>query len=146
MLDSADRRIIEALTENSRLSLKELSSQVNLSSPAVAERLRRLEERGVIRAFTIELNPQALGYTLQSLVRIHSLPGKLHIVQAQLAAIPEVVECDKVTGEDCFVARLFVRSIKHLDDILETIADNATTNTMIVKAQPVPRRLPKLID
>jgi Lrp/AsnC family leucine-responsive transcriptional regulator len=146
MLDSADRRIIEALTENSRLSLKELSSQVNLSSPAVAERLRRLEERGVIRAFTIELNPQALGYTLQSLVRIHSLPGKLHIVQAQLAAIPEVVECDKVTGEDCFVARLFVRSIKHLDDILETIADNATTNTMIVKAQPVPRRLPKLLD
>lgn len=146
MLDSADRRIIEALTENARLSLKDLSNKVNLSSPAVAERVRRLEERGVIRAFTIELNPQALGYTLQSLVRIHSLPGKLHIVQAQLAAIDEVVECDKVTGEDCFIARLFVRSIEQLDDILERIAHNATTNTMIVKAQPVPRRQPKLLD
>lgn len=146
MLDSVDRRLLAALAENSRQSLKELAGVVGLSSPTIGERLRRLEERGVIRGFTIELDPRALGYTLQSLVRIHSLPGKLHILQAQLQAIPEIVECDKVTGEDCFVARLFVRTIEHLDEILETISDNATTNTMIVKAQPVQRRLPKLPD
>ncbi|GIL38480.1 Lrp/AsnC family transcriptional regulator [Roseiterribacter gracilis] len=144
MLDATDRSILAALADNARLSLKELAGVVKLSSPAVAERLRRLEERGVIRAFTIELDPQALGYPLQSLVRLHSLPGKLHILQAQLAAIPEIVECDKVTGEDCFIARLFVRTIEQLDEILEGISNSATTNTMIVKAQPVRRRLPPL--
>ncbi|WP_207476352.1 Lrp/AsnC family transcriptional regulator [Arenibaculum pallidiluteum] len=144
MLDAADRRIVEALFENARLSLKELSGRVNLSSPSVAERLRRLEERGVIRAFTVEVDPRALGYQLQAMVRIRPLPGRLHTVQEQLAGIPEIVECDKVTGDDCFIARMLVRTIEQLDEILDRIADKAETSTAIVKSQPIPRRLPRL--
>ncbi|TIL37486.1 MAG: winged helix-turn-helix transcriptional regulator, partial [Mesorhizobium sp.] len=78
MLDDLDRRLLEILIKDSRSSLKELAQQVGLSSPSVAERLRRLEDRGVIRAFTVEIDPQALGYTLQAIVRIRPLPGKLH--------------------------------------------------------------------
>ncbi|TIW43691.1 MAG: winged helix-turn-helix transcriptional regulator, partial [Mesorhizobium sp.] len=70
MLDDLDRRLLEILIKDSRTSLKELAQQVGLSSPSVAERLRRLEDRGVIRAFTVEIDPQALGYSLQAIVRI----------------------------------------------------------------------------
>jgi len=144
MLDPIDRRIVEILAGNARISLKDLSNQVNLSSPSVAERLRRLEERGVIRSFTVDIDPRALGYSFQVLVRIRPLPGRLHLVQEQLRNIPEVCECDKVTGEDCFIARLVLRSIDQLDEILERIAEMAETNTAVVKSQPIPRRLPPL--
>jgi len=112
---------------------------------AVSVKLKRLEERGVIRAFTIEVDPAALGYTLQAIVRIRPLPGKLHMVQDLIQQIAQFSECDKVTGDDCFVARLHIRSIDELDKILDRIADKAETSSSIVKAQPVKRRLPPLL-
>lgn len=142
MIDDIDQCILQILSSDSRASLKELGQQAGLSSPAVSERLRRLEERGVIRGFTVEVDPSALGYTLQALVRIRPLPGKLHIVQKLIEETPEFTECDKVTGEDCFVVRLFVRSIDQLDGIIDRIADKAETNTAIVKSQPIRRRPP----
>lgn len=144
MIDETDRNILIALADDARLSLKELSQRVNLSAPSVSERLKRLEERGVIRAFTLDVDPSALGYTLQAIVRIRPLPGQLHIVQNLLDQVAELVECDKVTGDDCFIARLYIRSMEHLDRILDRIAEKAETNTAIVKAQPVRRRLPPL--
>ncbi len=144
MLDDLDRRIVEILDRDARVSLKDLAHQVNLSSPSVSERLRRLEERGVIRAFTVDIDPATLGYSLQAIVRIRPLPGKLHIVQKLIEEIPEFVECDKVTGDDCFVARLYLRSIGQLDGILDRIAEKAETSTSIVKSQPIRRRLPPL--
>lgn len=144
MIDDIDRRIIEALAADARLSLKELAQRVDLSSPSVSERLKRLEERGVIEGFTLQLDTRAIGYALQAIVRVKPLPGKLHIVQKLIEDIPEITECDKVTGDDCFIARLQLRSIEQLDNILDKIADKAETSTAIVKAQPVKRRLPPL--
>lgn len=145
MLDDLDRRIVETLVEDARISLKDLAQRVGLSSPSVSERLRRLEERGVIRGFTIDVDPAALGYTLQAIVRIRPLPGKLHVVQDLIQQIAQFSECDKVTGDDCFVGRLHIRSIGELDTILDRIADKAETSSSIVKAQPVKRRLPPLL-
>lgn len=142
MLDEIDRRIVTALADDARISVKELAQAIGLSSPSTSERVKRLEERGIIRAFTVDLSPEALGYTLQAIVRIRPLPGKLHVVQQLIADIPEVVECDKVTGDDCFVARLHLRDIGQLDGILDGIADKAETSTAIVKSQPVKRRNP----
>jgi len=144
MLDELDRKLLDILVKDSRTSLKELAQQVGLSSPSVSERLRRLEERGVIRAFTVEIDPEALGYPLQAIVRIRPLPGKLHIVQQLIEEIPEFGECDKVTGDDCFVARLYVRSMGELDKLLDRIADKAETSTAIIKAQPIRRRPPPM--
>lgn len=141
-LDDIDRRIVKILVDDARISLKDLAAQVKLSSPSVAERLRRLEERGAIRAFTVDVDPRALGYELQAIVRIRPLPGKMLAVQKLIGEIGEFSECDKVTGEDCFIGRLHLRSIEHLDRILDRIADKAETNTAIVKAQPIQRRLP----
>ena len=144
MLNNVDQRILEVLLKDARISLKELGLQVGLSSPSVSERLHRLEERGVIRGFTVDIDPQALGYQLQAIVRIRPLPGKLLIVQKLIEETPEFCECDKVTGEDCYIARLYVRSIAELDRIIDRIADKAETNTAIVKAQPIRRRPPPL--
>lgn len=144
MIDAIDQKIIEALADNARLSIKELAQQVGLSSPSASERLRRLEERGVVARFTVDLDLRAIGYPLQAIVRIRPLPGKLHIVQRLIEDIPQITECDKVTGDDCFVARLHMRSIEQLDEILDRIADKAETSTAIIKTQPVKRRLPPL--
>jgi Lrp/AsnC family leucine-responsive transcriptional regulator len=142
VLDAIDQALIALLSDNARLSHAELARSVGLSAPSVAERLRRLEEDGIVKAYTVELDPKALGYTLTAIVRIRPLPGQLHHVEKLLVESPEVVECDKVTGEDCFVARYLLRSIDELDPILERIAQRAQTSTSIVKASPVKRRLP----
>lgn len=143
-IDAIDQRILEALLDNARISQKELGQRVGLTPPSVAERLRRLEERDIVRSYTVDINPQALGYELQAIVRIRPLPGKLKAVQKLIQETPEFVECDKVTGDDCFVARLLLRSMSQLDEILDRIIDYAETNTAVVKSHPVPRRLPPL--
>ena len=144
ILDDIDRRILEILVVDARISLKQLADKIKLSSPSTSERLRRLEERGAIRAFTVDVDPRALGYELQAIVRIRPMPGKLAQVQKLVTEIAEFSECDKVTGDDCFIGRLHLRSIGQLDGILDRIIDKAETNTAIVKSQPVRRRLPPL--
>jgi Lrp/AsnC family leucine-responsive transcriptional regulator len=143
-IDAIDQRIIEALARNARMPLKELAEAAGLSSPSAAERLRRLEERGVVTAFTVDVDPAALGYPLQAIVRVRPLPGQLHIVERLIQDIPEFIECDKVTGDDCFIARLVIRSMGELDGILDKITERAETNTSMIKASPVKRRLPPL--
>jgi Lrp/AsnC family leucine-responsive transcriptional regulator len=144
MLDDVDRKIVELLAANARISLKDLAQRVDLSSPSVSERVRRLEDRGVIGAYTVDIDPYALGYTLQAIVRIKPFPGKLPATQRLIEKIPEFIECYKVTGDDCYIARVYLRSIEQLDTILDRIVDFAETRTSIVKATTVKRRLPPL--
>jgi Lrp/AsnC family transcriptional regulator, leucine-responsive regulatory protein len=144
LLDTLDRRLLESLLRESRAPLKQLAAAVGLSSPSTADRLRRLEETGVIRAFTLDIDPVMLGYSLEAIVRIRPLPGKLHIVEKLIGDIPQFSECDKVTGDDCFIARLHLRSIAELDPILERVTDKAETNTSIIKSKPFRRRMPPL--
>jgi Lrp/AsnC family transcriptional regulator, leucine-responsive regulatory protein len=144
MTDAIDQLLINALMEDSRRSLKALAQVSGLSAPSVSERLRRLEERGVLRGYTVEVDPRAFGYQLQAIVRIRPLPGQLQEVERQIIAIPEFTECDKVTGEDCFIARLHVRSMEQLDTLLDRINVLAETNTAIIKKSPVKRRLPPM--
>lgn len=142
LIDDIDRAIIACLTKDARVSLKVLSAHVGLTSPSTAERLKRLEERGVIEGYSAKVNLAALGYTLQALVRVKPLPGALLKVERYLQAMTQCIECDKVTGEDCFVARLVVKDIGQLDTLLDGLSELAQSNTSIVKSSPVGRRLP----
>jgi Lrp/AsnC family leucine-responsive transcriptional regulator len=143
-LDDTDRALLSALADDARQPVSELARGVGLSPPATADRLRRLEASGVIGRFTVQIDPRALGYTLQAIVRVKPLPGQLHLVEEVIRRIPEFVECDKVTGDDCFICRLYLRSIEQLDEILSKVTERAETSTAIVKSTPVPRRLPPL--
>ncbi|AUV01335.1 Lrp/AsnC family transcriptional regulator [Phytobacter ursingii] len=142
LIDEIDRLILACLVEDARMSLKVLSGRVGLSSPSTAERLKRLEEKGVLEGYAARVNLMALGYTLQALVRVRPLPGLLQKVDNFIQAMPECIESDKVTGEDCFVIRLVVRTIEQLDTLLDGLAEYAQCNTSIVKSSPVKRRLP----
>jgi len=144
-LDETDRALLAALAEDARRPVSELARLVGLSGPSTAERIRRLEAQGVIERFTVQLDPRALGFTLQAIVRVKPLPGQLHLVEEVIRRIPEFVECDKVTGDDCFICRLYLHSIEHLDEILSKVTERAETSSAIVKSTPIARRLPPLV-
>lgn len=143
-LDETDRALLRALAEDARTPVADLARQIGLSAPSTTERMRRLEAQGVIGRYTVEIDPRALGFTLQAIVRVKPLPGQLHLVEEVIRRIPEFVECDKVTGDDCFICRLYLRTIDQLDEILSKVTERAETSTAIVKSTPVPRRLPPL--
>ncbi|MBY5379115.1 Lrp/AsnC family transcriptional regulator [Rhizobium leguminosarum] len=143
-LDATDAKILLALDSDARLPMSELSRLVGMSAPSASERVRRLEADGVIRGFTVDVDTRAIGYQIRAMVRIRPLPGKLHLVERLIQDRPEFVECDKITGDDPFLARLVVHTIEQMDDVLEALSEHAVTSTTVIKGTSVKRRLPPL--
>jgi Lrp/AsnC family leucine-responsive transcriptional regulator len=139
-IDDVNRRLLVELQENARLTLAELGRRVGLSPPAVAERLARLEEDGVITAYSARVDPRALGYTLSAVIRIRPAPRELRKVAELAQGTPEVVECNRITGDDCFIFRLHVRDVDHLEEVIDRFVPYGQTTTSIVQSSPVPAR------
>jgi Lrp/AsnC family transcriptional regulator, leucine-responsive regulatory protein len=139
-LDAIDLQLLTELQADARLSLAELGRRVGLSSPAVSDRLARLEEDGVIRAYRAEIDPRALGYALSVVIRIRPAPRELRKVADVARDTPEVVQCDRVTGEDCYVMRAHVRDVEHLEEVIDRFAIYGQTTSSIVQSSPVPAR------
>lgn len=145
-LDPVDRAILAALSDDARVTMAELARTVGLSAPSVAERVRRLEEAGVITGYRAVVSPSALGLPIAAWLRIRPVPGELERVAGIIRDIPEIVECDRVTGEDCFLARAHLRSLADLERVIDRIIPYAMTNTSVIQSSPVPPRLPPLRD
>jgi Lrp/AsnC family transcriptional regulator, leucine-responsive regulatory protein len=143
-LDETDRGIIGALAADGRISFAELGRRVSLSAPAVAERVRRLEQTRVITGYRAEIDPRALGYPLTAIVRVKPAVRQLSKVAELAAEIPEVAECLRITGEDCFYIRLHLARIEELPAVLDRFLLYGETTTSIVNATPVARRDPPL--
>jgi Lrp/AsnC family leucine-responsive transcriptional regulator len=141
-LDETDRKIVGELVSDGRVSFAELGRRVNLSSPAVAERVQRLERAGVITGYRAEIDPRMIGYPLTAIVRVKPAPGQLPRIPELAAEIPEVAECHRITGEDCFFIKVHLRSIDDLGSVLDRFLAFGETTTSIVNASPVPRRDP----
>jgi Lrp/AsnC family leucine-responsive transcriptional regulator len=139
-LDDTDRRLLIELQEDARLSLAELGRRVGLSPPAVAERVRRLTDEGVIRGFRTDVDPRALGYTLSAIVRIRPAPRQLAKVADVARTTPEVVECHRITGEDCFFLKAHVRDVEHLEEVIDRFTVFGQTTTSVMQTSPVPLR------
>ncbi|MCV6596854.1 MAG: Lrp/AsnC family transcriptional regulator [Mangrovicoccus sp.] len=142
VLDDLDRTILGVLLRDGRVSWKDLAADAGVSPPTIRDRVKRLQDIGVVQRFAVELAPSAFGYTLEAVVRFRPLPGKRHILEQQIRDTDRIVQCDKVTGEDGFVARMFLKDITELDPLLESFGRMATTNTAIVKTSPVKMRPP----
>src|SRR5581483_6121982 len=140
VVDEIDRRIVAELQENGRLTMAELGRRVGLSAPAVTERLQRLERRGVIRGYHADVDPRALGLSLGAVIRIRPAPGQLRSVADAAVGTPEVVECTRITGEDCYIMRANVRDVEHLEHVIDRFAILGQTTTSIVQSSPVPPR------
>jgi Lrp/AsnC family leucine-responsive transcriptional regulator len=139
-VDTVNRLILAELQQDARVTVAELGRRVGLSAPAVAERLQRLESEGVIRAYRAEIDPRALGYTLGAVLRIRPAPRQLHKVSAVAQQTPEVTECHRITGEDCFFMKLYVRDVDHLEEVIDRFVAYGQTTTSIVQSSPVPQR------
>lgn len=142
--DVVNLRILRELQEDPRLTMTELGRRVGLSSPAVTERVRRLEEAAVIRGYRLEIDPAALGLPIAAYVRIRPNAGQLPKLADLARSIPEVVECHRVTGEDCFVLKVYLPSLDQLDRILDRFLLHGTTTTSLIQSSPVPLRAPPL--
>jgi Lrp/AsnC family leucine-responsive transcriptional regulator len=143
-LDPTDAKLLGALAADARASLAELARLVEMSPPTVSERIKRLEEAGVIEGYAARINPKAIGMPLAAWVRIKPLPGQLRKVAALIRDLPEIVECDRITGDDCFLARVCTGSVEHLERLVDSITPFAATNTSIIQSSTVERRLPPI--
>ena len=145
-IDAVNRRVLEELLHDPRLTMSELGRRVGMSSPAVTERVRRLEETGVIRGYRLDLDPVALGLPIAAYVRIRPNPGQLPKVAELAQQIPEVVECHRVTGEDCFILKVYIPAIDQLDRLLDSFLLYGSTTTSIIQSSPIPLRSPPLSE
>jgi len=145
LLDPVNLRVLDELVSDGRIAMAELGRRVGLSAPAVSERVQRLERAGVIAGYRAELDPRALGFSVSAIVRIRPAPGQLQRIPEVARETPEVAECHRITGDDCYLLRLHLRSIDDLEDVLDRFTPFGLTTTSIVHSTPVPRRGPPLV-
>src|SRR3954467_15086800 len=138
--DATDLRLVTELRGDARLSLAELGRRVGLSAPAVGERLTRLEQSGVIRRHHAGGDPAAVGTPLDVVLRVRPAPRQLAKVADLARSTREITVCHRVTGEDCFVMRVHVRDVTHLEAIIDGFLLYGQTTTSIVQSSPVPGR------
>lgn len=137
LLDDTAWTLLTALQTDARLSYAELGRRANLSAPAVAERVKRLEEAGVIVGYRAIVNPQTLGYGLKALIDLTTPPQQYPKVLAQLEAMPEIRSCHHVTGAGSFRMEAIARSMAHLEQIIERLSQFGQTETAIVLSTPL---------
>ncbi|MEU9416491.1 Lrp/AsnC family transcriptional regulator [Streptomyces sp. NPDC048272] len=138
--DATDWRILAALQENGRAGFAELARAVSMSASAVTERVRRLEETGVITGYTAVVDPEKLGKPVLALVRLRYPHGNYKPFNDLLEATPDILEAHHVTGDDCFVLKVAARSMRHLEEITGRISGLGSVTTSIVYSSPLSRR------
>src|ERR1700756_1465367 len=139
-LDPRDLAILKCLQSDPRLGISELARQVELSAPTVRDRLQRLLDAGVMRRWWMEIDPRALGYPVCVYIRVRPMPGQLNKIAALANELPQVVEAHRVTGEDCFIIKAYVKALENLDQLLDRFLAFGQTTTSIVQSSPVPLR------
>ena len=139
-LDAVNTQLLTELVANPRLSMSELARRVGMSAPAVTERVQRLEATGVITGYRLDVDPTALGMPVTAWVRLRPGPGQLPKIAQVARETPQVAECHRITGEDCFLLKVHAPTIAALEEILDRFLLFGQTTTSIVVSTPVPPR------
>ncbi|MGF1429367.1 Lrp/AsnC family transcriptional regulator [Kitasatospora sp. LaBMicrA B282] len=147
-LDQVDRKLLALVQTEGRITLSELGRRVRMSPAAVGERIRRLEQRGVITGYAATVAPALLGYAIQAYVRLapHGGLTLCHFRTQELIDRPEVLEVHHVVGEDCWLLRIAVRDTGHLEELLERLSSLGRTTTSVLLSSPVPGRVLRPAD
>jgi Lrp/AsnC family leucine-responsive transcriptional regulator len=144
ILDATNLEILRELIGEPRVAMSELGRRVGMSAPAVAERVQRMQEAGVIRGARLDLDQAALGLGITAFVRVRPMPGQLQAISELAKNTPEIVECHRITGEDCFIMKVLVGRVELLEAVLDEILKHGNTTSSIVQSTPVPLRAPPL--
>jgi Lrp/AsnC family leucine-responsive transcriptional regulator len=140
LLDDLNRRILAELADDPRITISALARRVSLSAPSVRERVAALTDAGVIRGFSLDVDPAAIGLPVAAWVRVRPGPGQLPRIAELADRTPEVSECHRVSGEDCFLMKVHAASIADLEPLLDRFLVHGQTTTSFVVATPVPPR------
>ena len=144
LLDDTGWQLLHALQQNARLSYSELGQRVGLSSPAVAERIHRMEDAGIISGYHVEINRSKLGYPITAIIRMSTSPGDQCTRFATFVQeIPEVLECYRVTGSDSLIMKVMASSVEHLESLIDRLSAHGQLTTSMVLSAPVTRRVVK---
>lgn len=139
-LDVVDSAILTELQDSGRLRVAELARRITMSHSATAERVRRLEETGVISGYTAEVDPQRLGYTIMAFLRLRYPSSDYDPLHALLRRQPEVIEAHHVTGDDCFIMKVVATDMRHLEQVSGRIGTLGSVTTSVVYSSPLPPR------
>jgi len=143
LLDDVNRRLLTELHANPRITMSGLARRVDMSAPAVTERVQRLERAGVITGYRLEVDPAALGLPVTAFARVRPTAGQLQKVADLARSLPQVTECHRITGEDCFLVKVHAPGVEALELVLDQFLVLGQTVTSIVVSTPVhPRPLP----
>ena len=140
LIDEVNRKILRALHADPRASRAQLARDVGMSAPALTERVERLERAGVIRGFRMDVDPAALGLPVSAFVRVRLSPGQLAKVTELAQQLPQVSECHRITGEDCFLIRVHAAAVDRLEEVLDRFLLYGQTVSSFVVSTPVPPR------
>jgi Lrp/AsnC family leucine-responsive transcriptional regulator len=140
-LDDIDRRLLHELQHNARVSYSELGRRVGLTPPAVAERVRRLEEGGIILGYHAQVDPGRVGLPLTAFIRVSARAASRTELGERVPDYPEVLEAHRVTGVDCYVLKVAVTDVSHLQDLIDRLMPFGDTVTSIVLSSPVNHRV-----
>jgi Lrp/AsnC family transcriptional regulator, leucine-responsive regulatory protein len=140
LLDTVNRQLLRELDRQPRISMSALARQVGMSAPAVAERVQRLERAGVITGYRVNVSPAALGLPVTAFVRIRPAAGQLSKIADLARETPEISECFRISGEDCFLIKIHARGIEDLEQSLDRFLAFGQTITSFVVSTPVPSR------
>lgn len=140
-LDPTDMLIIEIMQTDGRISVSELGRKVGLSQPAASERLKRLEERGIIVGYGARINAASLGLGMMAVIRLRTTHEHIRACLKQFSEMPEVMEVLRLTGEDCFVIKVLVPSPSELEIIVDSIARYGAVTTSLVLRNEAPKSI-----
>jgi Lrp/AsnC family transcriptional regulator, leucine-responsive regulatory protein len=141
LLDPLGWKLLAQLQSDARISFAELGRRVGLSTPAVAERVRRMEDEGIIRAYRAEIDPSSVGLPITAFIRMSIVGNVLAKLTERVHAMPEIVECHRGTGEDSFILKVNVVSVEHLKAVIDRLTPFGTTSTSLVLESLIDRNL-----
>ncbi|MGO0063362.1 Lrp/AsnC family transcriptional regulator [Brevibacillus fluminis] len=134
-MDQTDIKILSELQLDSRLSIRELAKRINLSAPSVAERVRKLEDQGIIEGYTIKINRKKMGFPLECFVMLTMKTGEYERFSRFIASYPDSEFCYRIAGDACFLVKLSARSMEQIEAFINTVTPFAATKTQFVFSQ-----------
>jgi Lrp/AsnC family leucine-responsive transcriptional regulator len=137
-IDNIDCEILAELQANARIAFAELGRRVGLSTPAVIERVHRLEEKQVIVGYRTLVDPAKVGLPVRAFVKVTVAGDKLTKFSALVRKLPEVLQCHRVTGAESFMVQIAVRDVGHMEEVIDSMMPYVATNTSMILASPVP--------
>lgn len=146
LLDDVGWKLLQALQENARISFRELGRHIGLSAPAVIERVRKMEDAGILVGYRAEINPTKIGLPITAFIRLSTPRERSGYVGIQLQGMPEILECHRVAGQDSFLMKVGVSSMDHLERIIDQLAQYGQSTTSIVLSSPVTKRIIKAVE